>query len=331
MKCLKVGLKDVENVKKKLAAEKLFVSGYKLLQENGFVYLPVSGKFETYPLIEKELPALRTRPLSLRDALSSFLTAAELEALTTSLDVVGDIAIIEVASSLLPKAELIATTLLEHQSNIHTVLKKEGEHAGVFRVRGYTYLAGKKTTETIHKESGVRLKLDVATVYFSPRLAHERLRIASLVGKGERVLVLFSGIGVYPLVLSKHSPAKEIVGIEINPDACRYGDENIALNKTTNVHLLRGDVRDVVPHIAGTFDRILLPLPKTAENFLPVALSVSKPGTILHLYAFLREEQFDGFGKEIIKKYPLKLLRLVKCGQTKPREFRVCLDLVVKK
>ena len=42
-----------------------------------------------------------------------------------------------------------------------------------------------------------------------------------------------------------------------------------------------------------TFDMILMPLPKHAEDFLPEALEVSKKGTIILFYDFLHEEKFN--------------------------------------
>ena len=43
-----------------------------------------------------------------------------------------------------------------------------------------------------------------------------------------------------------------------------------------------GDVRDVVPKLKKKFDRILMPLPKSAEEFLDIALSASKKGMKLN-------------------------------------------------
>ncbi len=329
MRCIKVPLRELESVKKQLVLKELLVSGYQLLKENGFAYLPVSGTVKGYRAMQKDLVPVE-KHLSLKEALRGVLSTSELELFSRSFDLIGDIAILEIGDKLLPKAQSIAEMLLRHQAGIQTVLRKEAEHSGVFRVRGYRYLAGKKKTETLHRESGVQLKLDVTKVYFSPRLSHERLRVASLVKANERVLTMFSGIGVYPLVISKHSQAQEIVGVEINPDASAYAEENILLNKVKNVRVLCGDVRDVSGHL-GLFDRIIMPLPKTAEHYLPLALKLSHPGCVIHLYTFLKEDGIEAFQKTLLENYPqLKVLEVVKCGQVKPHEFRVCFDLAVQ-
>jgi tRNA (guanine37-N1)-methyltransferase len=96
--------------------------------------------------------------------------------------------------------------------------------------------------------------------------------------------------------------AKEVVGIEINPEGHRYGLENLKINKIRNARLCLGDVRKVVPELNEKFDRILMPLPKSAEDFLDVALSASKKGTVIHFYDFLFEEEIPKKAVEKIKR-----------------------------
>jgi tRNA (guanine37-N1)-methyltransferase len=64
-------------------------------------------------------------------------------------------------------------------------------------------LAGKNTKEAVHGENGVQMKVNLEQTYFSAKSAHERLRIAQLVKPGEEILVMFSGVAPYPLVLAK--------------------------------------------------------------------------------------------------------------------------------
>jgi tRNA G37 N-methylase Trm5 len=82
------------------------------------------------------------------------------------------------------------------------------------------------------------------------------------------------------------------------------------------------------------FDRIVIPLPKTGEEFLDLALAKSKLGTIIHLYSFLDEKDFDIEVKKIKNiclglGHKVRVLRKVKCGQFSPGMFRVCFDLKV--
>jgi tRNA (guanine37-N1)-methyltransferase len=82
------------------------------------------------------------------------------------------------------------------------------------------------------------------------------------------------------------------------------------------------------------FDRILMPLPKSAEDFLDSALIASKKGTIIHFYDFLHEEKFHEAHQKIEKackkhKLKYKILDTVKCGQHSPRTYRICVDFKI--
>jgi tRNA (guanine37-N1)-methyltransferase len=272
---------------------------------------------------------------SLKEALEAKLTKTQLEHLKRAYDVVGSIAILEIPKELLKKQKVIAEAVLGLHKNVKTVVKKAGIHSGKYRTQKMKILAGEKTKVTEYKENKVRLRLDVEKVYFSPRLSTERLRIANLVKKGESVLVMFSGCAPYPCVLAKNSEPKEIYGIEINPAGHKFAEENVRLNKISNVKLFKGDVRKVVPKLGKTFDRILMPLPKSAEDFLDVALSAANKGTIIHFYDFLHRDEFQKAVAKIEKackkaKKKCKVLAITKCGQHAPRVFRICVDFLVR-
>ena len=167
-----------------------------------------------------------------------------------SFDIVGDIAIFQTDIS---KKE--AEALLKEHNNLKVVCKKTKKYSGRYRLPKLKVIAGEKRKETEYKENNARLKLDVEKCYFSPRLANERLRIAKLVKENESVLVMFSGVGVYPLVIAKNSKPKIVYGIEINPIAHKYALENAELNKVGNVKLFKGDVKTVLPKIKLKFNK----------------------------------------------------------------------------
>ncbi len=269
---------------------------------------------------------------TLEGAMKGELSDEELEFLPKSFDSVGDIAIIEMPDELAKKEKVIAETLMKLHKHIKAVAKKASFYGGEFRTRKLKIIAGEKRKETVHKENSILLKLNVETCYFSPRLSTERRRIIDMVKPGENVLVMFSGVGPYPISISKNTEAKEIVGIEINPDAHKYAEQNIMLNKLKNVKVYQGDVRKIVPKLNMKFDRIIMPLPKTAEEFLPTALEASKKGTIIHLYDFSHEEDFPNSTINKIKMYvkKFKIIEVVKCGQYSPGKFRVCADFAVQ-
>ncbi|MBI5880936.1 class I SAM-dependent methyltransferase family protein [archaeon] len=336
---VKVPLKDAQEVKRFLIDNALFNPDYGFKKDNSSIFFPISKKgsikkrFLIVEFVDVELDKL-VKKKNLRATLEQKLSPGELAVLRRAFDTVGTIAIIEIPPEAEKNEKLIAETLLKLQKNVKTVLKKGGIHDTDFRTQQMVHLAGVKTKETIHKEHGVMLKLDVEKVYFSPRLSTERLRVASQVKPGESILVMFSGCAPYPCVIAKNAKPIEIVGVELNPIGHKYGLENLKLNKIGNVTLINGDVKDIVPKLNKKFDRIVMPLPKSAGDFLDSAFSAAKKGTIIHFYAFEEEGRFDVAERRILdacKKNNLKckILKTVKCGQHAPRTFRICVDFKI--
>lgn len=230
--------------------------------------------------------------MNLKEAMKGKLSEKEAALMQRAYDVIGNIAIIDVPDELKRKEKMIAAALLK-QNNIRAVLKKSGKIKGRLRTRKLIWLAGEKTKETEHHESGCRLRMNVETCYFSPRLSNDRLEVAKQVKPGEKVLVMFSGIGPYPIVIAKNSKAKEIYAIEINREASKYARENVMLNKLGNVHILQGDVKRVIPSLVkkvGKFDRIMMARPQLKDMFLKEAFMASRKGTVINLHDFVLDE-----------------------------------------
>jgi tRNA (guanine37-N1)-methyltransferase len=338
--CVKVPLKKAQQARHYIADNDLSDTAYRAKKTKTHIFFPIKKRAaikRRFPYAEfKECTLEKSRkPTTLTKEVGKKLTKKELAVLRRAFDITGSIAILEIPEELKEKELIIADTLLKIQKNVKTILKKAGIHDTEYRTQQMKYLAGEKTKETIHKELSTNLKLDVEKVYFSPRLCTERKRIAEQVKPGESILVMFSGCAPYPCVLSKHTKAADIIGVEINPAGHRYGKENIKLNKLKNISLFKGDVRKVVPTLKRKFDRIIMPLPKSAGDFLDIALNASKKGTIIHFYAFEQTGKFKTAHNRIKKeckkqKLDCRILRTVKCGQHAPRTFRICVDFKIK-
>ena len=273
--------------------------------------------------------------VNLKSYLSTLLPREELDLLVQSYDVIGDIAVIIIPPDLAHRQRIIGEAILDNVKHVKVVAKRDGLYSGEFRTIPLQVIAGEDRKETVHKEYGVSLLVNPETVYFSVRSGTERKRIADLVTEGEEVLVLFSGIAPYPLVIARNSTAKEIVGIEKNPEAHRYGLANLAKNrKLKNIRLYCGDVADVLPGLARTFDRIVMPLPKGGAPFLPHVFPALRPGGTLHYYDMRKEDEFDESEAAIVHAAQaahrfLRSAALVKCGHCAPRTYRICVDCVI--
>lgn len=323
---MKVPLEEAEVVKRRLINESLLDFNYKLLKEDGYIYYPVVHGILGYPTVEKTLE--KKTPKNLKDALKKILTKNEILNLNTAFDTIGNIAVLEIVRSLEKKKKIIANELLKVNKNIKTVVMKKGGHEGEYRIQKYEYLFGEKNFETLHRENGVLLKLDITKTYFTPRWSSERLRIAKFVKPNEEVLVMFSGVGIFGLVIAKHTKAKEIVCVEINPDACEYAEENIKINKIKNMKNYCGDVKKVMLKFEDKkFDRIVMPLPKDSLKFLKLAFNYLKKYGIIHLYAFSTEDDIHKKIKKIESDYNCKIFNVIKTGQQSPRMWRYCLDI----
>ena len=270
--------------------------------------------------------------MKLKETLKNVLSDDELKVLVRSYDVVGDIAIIIIPPELEKKEKVIGDALLKIRKNVKVVAKRHGNYGGEFRTIPLKIIAGEKRKETEYKEHGVRFFLNPEEVYFSVRSNNERKRLASRVQAGETVLVMFSGIGAFPLVIAKNSSALEIIGIEKNKIAHDFAIKSLGANKKIkNVTFFEGDVVDVIPTLARKFDRIAMPLPQTGEMYLQAAISCLKKNGWLHFYDFQQEGAFaDSIKKiEIACKNTSRTVitsEVVICGHSAPKTYRICVD-----
>ncbi len=327
MKGVKVLLRDAERTKKKLLAEEVLNFEYIPFKDSKNMYFPVNKKVEGFELVDVSFEK-KENASSLKEAVKGFLTKKELDMLKTSYDFIGSIAILEIDQELRHKEKVIGESLLKTNSQIKTVLRKDDKHEGVFRTQNMRFLAGEDTRETIHRENGVRMVVDVENVYFSPRLATDRKRVSKQVKPKEEVLVLFSGCGPYCLVIEKKSLAERVVGVEINPKGHEYALKNNELNKT-NIEYHNLDAKRYLNSSKERFDRILMPGPDRAEDFLALVKNVMKSKCKVHLYTFAKEEEFEDkkeFFKKTFEDYKVKNLKVVKCGQHAPYIYRVCVE-----
>ncbi len=328
MKAVKVKPLDAEKIRKKLSELNVFNPNYHVKKDKNYVYFPVIESFDSSDLFEiVDIPLKeRNNKKKLRDYLN-------LENLR-SFDVIGDIAIVDIPKEYSNLEKEIGEAILKAHKNINTVLKKGSSVHGEYRVRDTEFICGEDKTETLHKENGVKLKVDVSKVYFSPRLSHERERILEQVNDGETVLGLFSGVGPFPLIIAKHKKVKAY-SIELNPIGHKYALENIRLNKLEdNVEAIEGDVREVLKRkeFQNVADRITMPLPKDAINFLDCVASSCKKNAIIHFYAFSKIEELPELKKKILSllNRPAEIILTRKVRKFSPDVDQYSFDIKIK-
>ena len=236
------------------------------------------------------------KPL-IREILSKELPAELVRLLPKHWVQIGDVLILPLRKELEPYKEKIAKVYAE-VLGVKTVLRKGHIH-GETRKPDYEVLYGGDTV-TVHIENGVKYKLDVAKIMFSPANVKERVRMARVAKPGELVVDMFAGIGHLSLPMAVHKKAR-VIAIEKDPYTFRFLVESIWLNGVQDlVTPYNIDNRDFpVENIA---DRVLMGyVVKTAE-FIPKALSIAKDEAIIHYHntvpeRLLPREPFETFQK----------------------------------
>jgi tRNA (guanine37-N1)-methyltransferase len=270
-----------ESARKKLSEAGLLRGDLCIKSDDSHVYLPVlEGAPTGFPDGDEEFEPAAAK-------IKSYKELAEVpeglkELLPSSFDIVGDVAIFKLDEDILGHAEAVGKAMLAANKNLAAAALDEGVE-GELRVRRLNVVAGRRSTRTVHREYGMELELDPALVYFSPRLAAERWRVAQLVGEGERVLDMFCGVGPFSILIARQGRAASLQCVDANAHAIEYLRANIARNKVTNVGAHLGDARELAPKL-GPADRIIMNLPHSAHEFLPEALMAAAPDAWLHVY-----------------------------------------------
>ncbi len=255
-------------------------------------------------------------------------------------DILGNIAVIknEVNGKKKSRKEKLeeARKLLKNPS-IKTVVEKIGNVKGRLRTISVKHVLGERNLIAKHKENGCLFKFDVSTCYFSPRISGERKEIALKIKKTDKVLVMFAGVGVYPIVIYKISKPKKIVGVELGKDCCKYFKENLKLNKMKDkIEVIQGDVRKKVNKKLGKFDVVVMARPNLRESFLKQGLLASKKGTRIFYYGFCNVDEKDEMINDLIKeaeklKRKIKIIDVKKAGDIAPYKYRYRVEMKVLK
>jgi len=273
--------------------------------------------------------------------LADMLSNEDMACVCNSYEIVGSIAIVRLKETSEECKERIAEAIMHVHRNVETVLAQSGAVSGDFRLRKLQHVGGENQTITVHKESGCRFAVDVERCFFSPRLSYERMRVARRIRVGEVVVNMFAGVGCFSIIIAKYSNAQKVYSIDVNPAAVYYMRENVRINGIyEKVVPLLGDAKEFVDkRLRHASDRVLMPLPEKALEFLPDALlALRQPGGWIHYYDFEHALK----GENVVGKAKLKVSRRLKdldvdfeipfgrvVRATGPNWYQVVLDIEV--
>jgi tRNA (guanine37-N1)-methyltransferase len=238
---------------------------------------------------EREFSIIVERPRTLVQALEGHLPPHLLPVVPRSFDIIGRVAIVELPDELARFGDLVGKAVLKTCPSVRTVMAKAGVFSSEYRTRELRLIAGEDNTVTCYREHGCVFELDVRTVFFSPRLGYERLRVASQVEPGETVVDMFAGVGPYSILVAKKQPLSSVYAVDANPSAFKFLVSNILANRVLgSVRPMMGDVREVVrSSLSRTADRVIMNLPGSALDFVGDAcLGLRERGGIIHFYSF---------------------------------------------
>ena len=324
MKCIAVPKKKAEEVRKMLIEKNLLIKNFKIKRNNKYVYFPIKKDididscFITEEIFEKKE----------KKSYDKLLKEKGIELKSISIDIIGDIAVIRLKNY--EKLEEIAKAIMEANRNVRVVCIDKGIE-DEYRIRKIEIIYG-CGTETIHREYGLKMKLDISKVYFSPRLSMERKRIAMQVKENEIVIDMFAGIAPFSLVIAKFSKPKKIYAIDKNPYAVNYAIENVKMNKMQDIiEVIEGDARKILPKLPHA-NHIIMNLPHKSHEFFDIAI---EKGKCIHYYEIIEKNKIKERIERLIdmankKGHDIEVKDIRAIGSYSPSKEKYGIDIEVK-
>ncbi|GAB6878489.1 class I SAM-dependent methyltransferase family protein [Halorubrum gandharaense] len=320
--CVAVDRERGESVRSRLAEADVLDGDHQISVEDGTIYIPVTDPAAVpadlrASVVERDA-AERDRPR----------TPAEILGFEPSLERLGDIVIVDEDDD--ERAREIADAVMASDIPCETVLNRASPIEGELRVRQWDVLAG-NGTETVHREYGHEFLLDVAEVYFSPRLATERHRVAEQVTDGEYVVDMFAGVGPYAVPMAAHGA--DVLACDLNERAVEYLRENAERNGVADrITAVAGDVRELGNEYDDTADRIVMNLPHSANEFVDTAVRLAGDDCVVHYYDIQHEDDPFGPGTRALREaagddYDVTVETEHVVRSYAPHEHNVCLDV----
>jgi len=318
--CVRVPREAGEETRQRLAEANLVDDGYDITVVDGQLYVPVTDP----TAVPSDLTVVEADP-PVREGQTMPADGLDFE---PSYERIGDVAIVDEDDD--EQARLLADAIMDSDLPVRAVLNRASKIKGEQRVRDWEILAG-EGTEVTHREYGCTFDLDLAEVYFSPRLATERHRVAEQVSDGERAFDMFAGVGPFVVPFAKQGAT--CVGTDINETAIEYlrvnAEQNGVADRVTGIH---GDVREIAGEYEDWADRVVMNLPHSADDFLETAVRLAGEECVLHYYDIQHEDDLFGPGERAIRSaaepaYDVTVETRHTVRSYAPKEHNVVLDV----
>lgn len=297
-----------EEVLSTLRSEGVYDDSRRIIEHSdGTLAIPITKPpdIDVIRVIQQKYPEHRPKTLDilLRDRGWS---DQDINCAPSSWAVIGSVILVAVPDDCPDESEL-GDALLELHGHAETVLARN-EISGQRRIPDHRVIAGTGNTETIHEEHGVKYKLDLSNVMFSPGNKRERTRMAALIAESatqdrpattvsdipddlrsldglspdEHVFDMFAGIGYFTLPAAVAGAS--VTAAEINPTSFEYLCTNLSLNNVDDrVTPYRTNCRNLEP---DAVDRVVMGHYDSSE-YLQTALQTVQYNGVVHYHALV--------------------------------------------
>ena len=284
MRHLRVPSRETSAWKEKLSSNGWISQGHGIHNLGDFRGIPLN---ETAPTSFKgfeivDLETINTGPNHWTKRLEPELFEKFREFWPMSHDQIGDVIIVKVPHEVSDYSLEIGAAMLDQHSNARIVCADNGVK-GKFRVRDLQVLKSKldKSTRTKVREHGNEFYADPGLVYYSPRLATERLetvevakQLSKRIGRKISVCDPYAGVGPALVPLDKiPEHVENIFASDLNPNAVELLELNLP-----NSDIRCADARELSRNLGECCDLLLVNLPHETIDHIPNLIGLLKKG-----------------------------------------------------
>lgn len=279
----------------------------------------------------------------LRQQLAGRLTDTELELLPAGYQIVGKLLLLRLKPGLLKRRKLIGAVVHSLRPYVHAVFLIKGI-SDIERRPKLELLSARPgphpvpLSQTVHSEHGCRFLLDLSQVMWAAGNKGEKLRLLKQVRSGEVIVDMFAGVGYFSIVLAKHSKAKKIYCIEINPKAAAFLEKNTIMNGVDDkIEIIISDCRKVAKFLSKVADRVIMGYLIETQKYLPAAFGMLKDYGTIHYHTITDEKGFaklDNFLAKLATKNGFRLnlpLNKKRVKSYAPHLFHVVADMYLSR